>query len=149
MASKHTRSIAFNTLASLLSVALAGCAHSQTRQPSPDTMNSRPLSEAPVPATAAVVMPQLLVDAAKRSGVPQDRLRVVRAVAVTWPDSSLGCPQPGLNYTQALVPGWQVFIAASSAAAPLQYHGSNRGGWVHCPPGRASPALPATGDPRI
>ena len=97
-------------------------------------------------------MVSTLADAAQRSGVPQDRLRVVRALAVTWPDGSLGCPQPGFSYTQALVPGWQVSIALPSSAASspaLQYHGSHRGGWLHCPADRAAPALPASDDSRI
>ena len=149
MTSKHTRSITLNTLASLLSVAIVGCAHSQSRPPSESKVKSDSPAQSLLPPPLAAVLPALLADAAQRSGVPQDRLRVVRAVAVTWPDGSLGCPQPGFSYTQALVPGWQVLIAVPSSAVPLQYHGSDRGGWLHCPAGRASPALPASGDPRV
>ena len=138
MTSKHTPSIALNTLASLLSAALAGCAHSQASSPSPDNM----------PPAVAASLPLLLADAAQRSGVPQHRLRVVRAAVVTWPDGSLGCPQPGFGYTQALVPGWQVIIAVPSSAVPLHYHGSDRGRWVHCPAGRAQPALDGDRNPR-
>ncbi len=32
------------------------------------------------------------------------------AEAVTWPDSSLGCPSPGVVYTQALVDGMRVIV---------------------------------------
>ena len=32
------------------------------------------------------------------------------AEAVTWPDSSLGCPAPGMQYTQALVDGMRVLV---------------------------------------
>ena len=32
------------------------------------------------------------------------------AKAVTWPDSSLGCPSPGVSYTQALVDGLRVIV---------------------------------------
>ena len=33
---------------------------------------------------------------------------VVVAQAVTWPDGSLGCPQPGLKYEQVEVAGYQI-----------------------------------------
>jgi hypothetical protein len=33
------------------------------------------------------------------------------AQAVTWPDGSLGCPQPGMFYTQMVVQGYQVVLA--------------------------------------
>ena len=29
---------------------------------------------------------------------------------VTWRDGSIGCPEPGMNYTQALVPGIRVVL---------------------------------------
>ncbi|MDH3463085.1 MAG: hypothetical protein OEM32_05605, partial [Acidimicrobiia bacterium] len=28
----------------------------------------------------------------------------------TWTDGSLGCPEPGMSYTQTLVDGWQVLL---------------------------------------
>ena len=37
-------------------------------------------------------------------------LKVLSAEAVTWSDGSLGCPEPGMMYTQALVPGYRVQI---------------------------------------
>jgi hypothetical protein len=94
------------------------------------------------------LLPQLLDDAAQRSGVARERLHVASAQTVTWPDGALGCPQPGRLYTQALVPGWRVVIAAPGAAA-LLYHGSERGGWLYCPADRATPALPGSSDPRV
>lgn len=100
----------------------------------------------PWPTAAAALLPAVLDDAAKRSQVPAEQLRVVSMQAVTWPDGSLGCPQPGRLYTQALVPGWRITIAAAGSRAPLQYHASQRGGWVWCPAERATPALPSGPD---
>ena len=54
----------------------------------------------------------ILADAAQRSGAPAESLEVVTAAAVTWNDGSLGCPEPGMFYTQALVDGYQVVIDA-------------------------------------
>ncbi|HEX7373411.1 MAG TPA: hypothetical protein VF277_00425, partial [Steroidobacteraceae bacterium] len=61
-----------------------------------------------------------LEDAARRSGLPVGQLQVIEATAVTWPDGSLGCPQEGMGYTQALVPGYRILIQAG--AAVLSYH---------------------------
>ncbi|MCW5952597.1 MAG: hypothetical protein KIT69_10090 [Propionibacteriaceae bacterium] len=41
------------------------------------------------------------------AGTPE----LVSAEAVTWPDSSLGCPSPGVSYTQALVDGMRVIVS--------------------------------------
>ena len=149
MTSKHTRSLASHTHAALLCVALAGCAHSQSQSPAGVGVSTEPMAASPMPASMALLLPTLLADAAQRSGVPKDRLQVIRALAVTWSDGSLGCPQPGFAYTQALVAGWMVSIAVPSALAPLLYHGSDRGGWLYCPAGRAQQPLPAKTDPRI
>ena len=35
------------------------------------------------------------------------------AQAVTWPDGSLGCPQPGMFYTQMVVQGYQVVLTVN------------------------------------
>ncbi len=43
-----------------------------------------------------------------------DSFTVVKAVSITWRDGSLGCPEPGKMYTQALVPGAQIVVAVGS-----------------------------------
>ncbi|MBI3156766.1 MAG: hypothetical protein HYZ20_15360 [Burkholderiales bacterium] len=56
-----------------------------------------------------------------------------------WSDGSLGCPQPGMMYTQALVPGWRVVVG--DGAREWVYHASRAGAWLHCPAGIAQPPL--------
>lgn len=109
-----------------------------------------------VTACAAQPMPQparspldaivdaALIDAARRSGLPVSTLHVDRAEAVTWRDGSLGCPQPGMAYTQALVPGHRVRIVAGNRV--LVYHAGRSGTPQWCPPGRAQE--PLSGDAR-
>ncbi|GAA2824249.1 hypothetical protein [Kribbella solani] len=48
---------------------------------------------------------QARADLTKRLGVDAGKVTVVSSEEVTWPDGSLGCPEPGMRYTQALVPG--------------------------------------------
>ncbi len=73
-----------------------------------------------------------LQDAARRRGVDVSTLRIVMAEPVTWSDGALGCPQPGMSYTQALVPGFRIRIAAGPDI--LEYHASTRGLPLYCPP---------------
>ncbi len=55
------------------------------------------------------------VDLARRMlanelGCEPDQVAVVSAEAVEWPDSSLGCPQPGMMYLQVITPGYYVVL---------------------------------------
>ena len=79
-------------------------------------------------------------DAARRTGVAAETLVLLSAESVTWSDGSLGCPQPGVMYTQALVPGYRVRLRGP--AGEMDYHASTRGALVLCPPGRAAAPLP-------
>lgn len=81
-----------------------------------------------------------LEDAARRTALDRARLKVISAEAVTWSDGSLGCPKPGVLYTQALVPGYRIRIGAG--AEVLDYHAGRRGPPVLCPPDRALEPVP-------
>ena len=54
----------------------------------------------------------VLTDASSTTGVPITELSVLRAEYVEWSDGSLGCPEPGVVYTQAITPGYWVEIGA-------------------------------------
>ena len=62
------------------------------------------------------VPPELLepviAAAAELAGVDPADTRVVTAQEMMWPDGSLGCAEPGMMYTQAIVPGYWVIIEA-------------------------------------
>ncbi len=58
-----------------------------------------------------------LVDFAKRAladhlGIGVDEIELLLIEEVTWRDGSLGCPQPGMAYTQALVNGSRLILEA-------------------------------------
>ena len=101
---------------------------------------------APTDPALQVQLDVALQDAAKRSGLPPAQLRLIDAEFVTWSDGAAGCPEPGVMYTQALVPGVRIRIQAG--AKVLNYHGARRGGVAFCPAARVS-APSAGGDPRI
>ncbi len=93
----------------------------------------------PAPAAAAVSdAPEVqaaLNDAARVTGLAIDKLKLGTVERVTWRDGSLGCPEPDLMYTQALVPGLRIRIDA--AGRQLEYHANTRGTVLLCPPERA------------
>ena len=49
-------------------------------------------------------------DLAQRLDVPRESVVLSGARQVTWRSGSLGCPKPGMSYTEALVPGAQIFL---------------------------------------
>jgi len=76
----------------------------------------QPVTSATV-ATAGIpgdILNSVLDDAAQQLGVATDTLVVTKAEAVTWPDGSLGCPEPGMFYTQALVDGYWIVVETAS-----------------------------------
>ena len=76
------------------------------------------------PAEAAVR------DLSGRLGVPPEAIRVVRVVEVTWRDQSLGCPQPGMAYAQALADG--TLIELEAGGRTYEYHAGERRGPFLC-----------------
>jgi hypothetical protein len=66
----------------------------------------------PVPGSTELVA-QARADLAGRLNIGADTLRVKSVEAVDWPDSSLGCPQPGMMYAQVITPGLRVVLEAN------------------------------------
>lgn len=101
----------------------------------------------PVPATPAPqvgevpgeLMARILDAAAERADVDIDEIEILRAEAVTWPDGSLGCPEPGQSYIQVLIDGYHVVLEA--AGEELDYRASENGNFRYCEnPGPNRPA---------
>lgn len=49
-------------------------------------------------------------DLAGRTGADRAEIEVVSVEEVDWPDGSIGCPQPGMVYTQAIVNGMKIVL---------------------------------------
>lgn len=67
--------------------------------------------------------------ASDQLGVVVDDVIVTTAVQRDWPDSSLGCRQPGRAYSQIVTPGYLVTVDTTDAIAEVEVH-SNRDGSV-------------------
>jgi hypothetical protein len=93
-------------------------------KPSPplSTMARSTMPGMPIDATLPVVV-AAVEDLAGRLGIEPDAVTVIDARAVTWPDGSLGCPEPGMMYTQVLVDGMLVVLEADGRH--YEYHGGD------------------------
>ena len=117
----------------LAATALAGCANGAVEAP-------------PVVSSEAQAVPndlQSIVAAAKQDavarGLPAQDITVQSAQRVTWRDGSLGCPEPQMQYTQALVPGWRVILRVGDLT--YDYHAATNGQVFLCPRERATEPL--------
>jgi hypothetical protein len=46
----------------------------------------------------------------RKFNAPTDEINLFSILSVEWPDSSLGCPQPGVGYQQVITPGYQISL---------------------------------------
>ena len=74
-----------------------------------------------------------VADLAARLRRDEADIEVVSAGAVTWPDGSLGCPEPGMMYTQALVNGSHVILGIDNRSRVFAYHAGPDGQPFLCP----------------
>ena len=72
----------------------------------------------------------IVAEIAGLAGVPADQVVVVSAEAVTFPDGGLGCPEPGMAYTQVHVDGYKVI--ATAAGKTYDYRGTGAGTFRRC-----------------
>jgi len=70
-------------------------------------------------------------DLAQRLGVNPDSILVNGVRKVNWRTGALGCPEPGMNYITALVPGILILLEVDGDA--YGYHASSEGKPFFCP----------------
>jgi len=122
----------------LTGLLFAGCAAGQVASPSaseqaasdqatPDETLAATTPTAGIGEQDLVVLVEM---AAEEAATALDDVRIVSAEEVTWPDGSLGCPQPGMAYTQALVPGFRVVLDV--AGEEQHFHAAQGGEFNFC-----------------
>lgn len=87
--------------------------------PAPTQMTPAAPQSFAVPADDPTVQ-KAVADLAARLGIAPDAITVLSVEAVTWPDSSMGCPQPGMVYLQVLVEGLRIHLSAEGTL--YEYH---------------------------
>ena len=76
-----------------------------------------------------------IMDLAQRLGIEPGSITLFGARPVNWRSGALGCPETGMNYTQALVPGALIFLKAGNEVHG--YHAKQGGKPFYCPRDRA------------
>ncbi len=80
----------------------------------------------PIDPALQPIIDEAIADLAQRLSIDEEDILVMRAESVTWPDASLGCPQPGMKYKQ--VPEDGALIVLQVMGWEYEYHlGGNRG----------------------
>jgi len=92
----------------------------------------------PPPEALQAMVDEIKLDLAAYLQIPASNVSYVDYEGRDWPDSSLGCPAPGMMYLQVITPGYLVHVAASGAQ--YDYHTSASGGFLLCVKGQ--PASP-------
>ena len=121
----------------IVSLVLAGCAATDKGGSTPPGSSPASRSFKAAPSSTAVtgevpneLLDALIEEASLDAGVDASEVEVFTAEAVTWNDGSLGCPQPGMSYTQALVPGYRVVLEVDGEQ--LHFHSDSSGEFGLC-----------------
>jgi hypothetical protein len=80
------------------------------------------------------------VDLADRLQTPLEKVLVIEQVEKTWPDSSLGCPKPGMAYRQVLVNGSRLMLEV--AGRNYNYHAGSSRDYFYCAPRKGNSVFP-------
>ena len=137
-------------LAAILAFAASGAEPDEPRQTetrivtlsmmaSPSTTGETPSMKGQLPQG---ILDPILKEAARLANVDRDQLVIARAESVVWNDGSLGCPEPGMMYTQALVNGYWVIIEA--AGRTFDFRVGSGGSFRLCPAGQGHPPSQAS-----
>ena len=94
-------------------------------------INTTPIVQ-PAPGNPGLKDPVVIAmeDLSQRLGVAVEDIELVSLLEVTWSDGSLGCPQAGMAYTQALVPGQQMILQVDGQ--DYYYHSGKNSVFSYC-----------------
>lgn len=123
-------------IAGLVACADPSATTGEQAAPADKTVTTEP-SPGPASALPDSILAAVRSDLAVHSGAAVDDVRLISARAMRWNDGSMGCPQPGQSYIQALVDGYQVILEVRGRQ--YDYRSNARGGFVRCEQPGANP----------
>lgn len=85
------------------------------------TDSSKPAPTGPIEPSLEGLANQVREDLAQRLSISVAQIEVLESRSVVWPDGGLGCPEPGVAYTQ--VPQEGVLIRLRAGQRIYSYHG--------------------------
>jgi len=134
----------FLTSVLALSIVLAACSVVSQEQPQPAspllptrvssplaTWAASPLSTPDDSSRSNVTVRAAINDLATKLKIAPEKIQVVSVEEVDWPDTSMGCPQPGMFYAQVIVQGYRIVLAAEGKQ--VVYHADRHEHVGTCP----------------
>lgn len=79
-------------------------------------------------------------------GVAESELTLVGKEPVDWPDASLGCPEPGTDYAQVIVPGYELIFEDADGTKYRVHTDKSGDRWVVCRDGEPQKLTTTRGD---
>lgn len=83
-------------------------------------------------------------DLAKRVEIKLEDVKLSGFTPVTWRSGAMGCPKPGMEYTQALIPGVLIMLRIGHTA--YRYHSIPSGEPFYCADNMAESPYTNSGD---
>jgi hypothetical protein len=146
----------FNKIALVtgLMMSLAACSESGNRpvDPSdsePTDSNSTPETTDSSPSSSSSIMTSKeqiaysIEDLSGRLNIDSDEVSLSSARTVRWRSGARGCPEAGMMYTQALVPGVSIQLLAGGET--YHYHAVTNGQPFFCPEDRVETPVKGSG----
>ena len=86
----------------------------------------------PTPADPSLqsLIGRIKEDLANRLAQSAKEITLLEVTDVEWTDSSLGCPQPGMDYLQVITPGYRIVFQANGQL--YEYHSDKNTNFVYC-----------------
>ena len=134
----------------LLAMGLAACKGADPKQQTGAPDSAAPAQQSGKEATMKIdsrlepYIERAISDLADRLEIDETEIEIAEARFVTWPDGALGCPEPGMMYTQALVPGYRIRVVANGTRH--HYHGARDRPPFYCPAERVGAPVPGNGE---
>jgi len=145
----------------VLAFALGSCSPSQAgeSQDLPQQESQPTQSQVPLPNPNQQQAPDItsvpvekFVDLAKKDlastlNINNDQITLLNSIEMTWPNSALGCPEPGKGYSQSQVPGYRIWLEAGGVE--YIYHADLSGQVILCPTMNPDDSSTSTQEPEI
>ena len=111
-----------------------------TQEPQKDNTPMNQPTQSPTSSGLESLIENAKEDLAQCLSISTSQIDLVEAKEVVWPDSSLGCPQPGMKYRQ--VPEDGALIVLQAQGVEFEYHSGGSRGLFLCEKVYSSPEKP-------
>jgi len=101
--------------------------------PVTETLTEPEMTQSAHPPGMESLIEKAREDLAQRLSISVSQIKLIEAKAVTWPDASLGCPQPDMVYIQ--VPQDGALIVLQAEGNIYEYHNGGSRGLFLCEKG--------------